>query len=252
MHIHELRKLAQVASFQRLLALHAQLFDEVQILHHGLVHAFGFVVLLLQNLRRRARVAGEKEQQVVLQIEERFLGEFHRDDLHFSSRQKVEGSHATDRRDVLILLADGLVQFLQLDLAGLRGDLHRAHDVLFVSVQRFQQRRGETAGRTESAAGGDVGHRGDLQRAPVHLQKRARFTHDRMLQPARVLHTLKPRVFHDEVVHEGFVERDIDILVDRRGDEEPAMLLVVGREIRAAAAERDPEWRARDDHAPKW
>ena len=46
----------------------------------------------------------------------------------------------------------------------------------------------------------------------------------------------------------GRCDRDVDVLVDRRGDQEAAVLAVVRRQVGAAAAERDPERAARDDH----
>ena len=42
--------------------------------------------------------------------------------------------------------------------------------------------------------------------------------------------------------------RDVDVLVDRRRDQEAAVLAVVGRQVGAAAAERDAQRTARDDH----
>ena len=59
-NVHQPRELGEVAAFERGLALQAEVFDEVQILDHGLVVRFRFHVLLLQNRRRTARIAGEK------------------------------------------------------------------------------------------------------------------------------------------------------------------------------------------------
>ena len=46
-------------------------------------------------------------------------------------------------------------------------------------------------------------------------------------------------VFDDQVVDEGLMHGDVDVFVDRRGDQEAAMVAIVGRQIGAAAAERD-------------
>jgi hypothetical protein len=41
---------------------------------------------------------------------------------------------------------------------------------------------------------------------------------------------------------------DINVLVDGGGEEKAAVLAIIGRKISSAAAERDSQWRARDDH----
>jgi hypothetical protein len=46
----------------------------------------------------------------------------------------------------------------------------------------------------------------------------------------------------------GLVQSDVDILVDCRGDEKPAMVPVVGGEIGAAPAQCDAQRTADDDH----
>lgn len=41
---------------------------------------------------------------------------------------------------------------------------------------------------------------------------------------------------------------DAHVLIDGRGDEEAAVLLIVGREVRASAAEGNAQWASADDH----
>src|SRR5262249_4956069 len=66
--IHQFSELPEVARLQRLLALIAELLDEMQILDHALVALPALIVLLLQNARSRAAVAGEEQQQIIFEI----------------------------------------------------------------------------------------------------------------------------------------------------------------------------------------
>ncbi len=50
------------------------------------------------------------------------------------------------------------------------------------------------------------------------------------------------RVLDDELRDERLVQRDVNVFVDGRRDEEAAEAFVVGRQIRAAAAEADAKW----------
>jgi len=42
-------------------------------------------------------------------------------------------------------------------------------------------------------------------------------------------HPLHPRVLHNQIVNEGFVHGDVHVFIDRRGDQETFMLLVIRR-----------------------
>ena len=48
-------------------------------------------------------------------------------------------------------------------------------------------------------------------------------------------------VFDDDLLLKGAMLRKVDVFIDGGGDEETAVRLIVGREIGAAAAERDAE-----------
>src|SRR5262249_30130181 len=93
-----------------------------------------------------------------------------------------------------------------------------------------------------------IGHRGDLDGTVHAAGKLERFTHERVLDLIYRLYPLQLRILDDDLRYENLMQRDVDILVDRRGDEEAAVLTIVGREIRPSAAERDAQGRARDDH----
>ena len=56
-------------------------------------------------------------------------------------------------------------------------------------------------------------------------------------------------VLHLVAALEDGVDQHVDVLVDRPRDEEPAVLAVVGGQVGAAAAERDPERGSAEDDA---
>ena len=69
-----------------------------------------------------------------------------------------------------------------------------------------------------------------------------------MLQVIDRADALQLGIFHDQIIDEGLMHRDVDVFVDRRRDQKAALLAIVGGQVGAAAAERDPKGRAHDDH----
>ena len=72
---------------------------------------------------------------------------------------------------------------------------------------------------------------------------------DRVLDLVGLVDPLELAVLEEVVVGERAVDRDVDVLGDRGGDDHAAVLLVVRRQVGAAAAEGDPQRRAGDQHA---
>ena len=126
----------------------------------------------------------------------------------------------------------------------------RADVVLLQRVQRPQQRRGEAARRAQPGARRDVRHAGDFQvrrlRCRAAAAPRARWGAGSR-STARTCSML--RVLQDDLLRERLVQRDVDVLVDGGRDHESRVLAVVGGQVRAAAAERDAQRAAGDDHA---
>ena len=108
MHVHQLGELIQIAGFHRILALQSEFLDEMQIVDHVLVFLFALGVLLFQNAGGRARIAREKQQQVVLQIVQRLLRDLQRPRFDFAVGVKAETRDAAERGDVLVLFSDRL------------------------------------------------------------------------------------------------------------------------------------------------
>ena len=220
----------------------------MQIFDHVRIRRFGFLILFLQDRRSGAGIAGEKQQQVVLQVVPGFLGNFQRPGLHLAAGQKIETRQPPVRGDILILLADGLLEPVHLHFARLRGQFGRMHQVPLVGVQRLEQGSGEAARRPQARAGGNVRHRGQFQRLPAQSHQGEGFADDRVLQLGRLRHPFQLGILDDEVRHEGLMQGDINIFINGGGNEKAAVPLVVRRQVGAPAAQGDAQRRSGDDH----
>ena len=116
-------------------------------------------------------------------------------------------------------------------------------------IERLQERRGKAAGRAEARAGRNVRERRDFELRRPEVEQLDRFANDRMLHVGRRLDVLELRVLQVDAFGERTHHRHVDVLVDRRRDEESTVLAVVGRQVRATATERDAKRAARDDHS---
>ncbi len=84
---------------------------------------------------------------------------------------KREAGDSAKRRDVLVLLADGLAQAIDFDVAGKFRQFLGVGDLALLRVQRLQQRRGETPRGPKAGSRGYVRERRDLYlRRPQILQ----------------------------------------------------------------------------------
>ena len=120
------------------------------------------------------REAGEEQQQVVLEIEQRVHRHAERLGLHAAVAVESKAGHAAERRDVLILLPNRLGEAVDLDVARQLGELVGMEQTAPVRVERFQQRRREAARRAETRSCRNVGECRDLdlRRPEVELAKR--------------------------------------------------------------------------------
>jgi hypothetical protein len=62
---------------------------------------------------------------------------------------------------------------------------------------------------------------------------------------------LEMGVLQQETIYKPAMNSDVNVLVDCRGYQESAVVAIVRRQVSPAAAERDPQWRTRDDHFGK-
>ena len=132
------------------------------------------LLLVGQDAAGASREAGEEQQQVVLEIEQRVHRHAKRLGLDAAVAVEREAGHAAKRRDVLVLLPDRLGEAVDLDVARQFGEFVRMEETAPVRVERLQERRGEAPRRSESRSRRDVGERRDLdlRRSEVEFAKR--------------------------------------------------------------------------------
>ena len=143
----------------------------------------------------------------------------------------------------------GSPQKVDFDVAGLLGQDLARDEILVERVQRAQQRHRETAGRAQARTRRNIGHADDLQVRRRHRHHSQGFANDRVLDLVHGLHHLDRRILDEVFGLEGLVQRDVDVLIDRGGNDEAAVFAVVGRQVGAAAAQGDAQRAAGDDHA---
>src|SRR6516162_2955354 len=162
MLVHQFGKARQVALQKRRVASPAEVLYVMQVVDHRRVLCLGLVVLVLQDGRRCPCIASEEKTQPVLEIVEQLLADSGRTNLDAVVLVKLETSDAAIGGDKLILLARGLAEEVDLDMAGLLCKGMRADDVPLAGVQRTQQCGRKTARGTEAGAGRNIGHARDL------------------------------------------------------------------------------------------
>ena len=239
MHVHEAGKFVEVAGFEAFEGFVAELFGEMHVVEHRLVVALGLLVLIFEDRGGAARVAGEKQEEVVFEIKERFFGDARGAVFDAAVFVKCEGGNASDGGDVLVLFADGFAEFVELDVAGLFGEFGGGDEALFRRVERFEERSREAAGGAETGAAGYVGHRRELDVRIGDAGEFHRFADDRMLDLVDVIGAFEFGIFDYDARLKRAVLREVDVFVDGRGDEEAAELTVIRRQVGAAAAEGD-------------
>ena len=149
---------------------------------------------------------------------------------------------------VLVLLADGFTAFVDFDAAGLIGQSRGRHVASFDGMQGVHEPNREAArGAKPCAAGRNVCHRGDFESA-LQSEHTHAFANNRMLQLRSSLDFFGTRVADAKTLVEFPADGDIDIFVDGRGNNGPAMFEVVGWQVAAAASEADAEGCLGNDH----
>src|ERR1022692_2115095 len=152
------------------------------------------------------------------------------------------------RRDVLVLLADGLAAKLNLDLAGFPGQLFRGHQLALVAVQSMQQADHHAAGGPQAGPfGRHVGQHSDLD-GRLNARAHQRLANQLMLQVANLVDDLFLGIADVNQVVETRRHDYIDIFIDRRTDHQAFVLSIVTREIGRASREANAQWCLRNDH----
>ena len=142
--------------------------------------------------------------------------------------EKFKAGDPAEGSDILVLLTYRLLKFLQLNLAGLCGQLGRMDKVLLESVQSLEKRRGKASRRSESSAGRDVGHARTFQVPLLDANQSNGFANDGMFYVINGRCFFEMGVFQQKVLNEALVNIDVNIFVDCRGNEKAAVLTLVG------------------------
>jgi hypothetical protein len=146
------------------------------------------------------------------------------------------------------LLADPALQAIDLELAREPREIAGQQQPAFEAVQRLEQRGREATRRAEPGAGRNVGERRDLVLRFGDAHHRECFADERMLDVFEARDLFDLGVLEEHAGPERAVDRDPHVLVDRGREQEAAVVLVIRRQIGAAAAERDAQRAACDQH----
>ena len=99
----------------------------MEAFRHRRVGAPALIVLIFQNRGCRARITGEEQQQIVLQVKQRLLRNGHGRCHDRAVLREFKTGETSVRSDVLILLADGFLQNIDFDMTGLLCELMRVN-----------------------------------------------------------------------------------------------------------------------------
>jgi hypothetical protein len=215
---------------------------------HRVVALDRALLLIGQHLAGAARVAREEQEQVLLEVAQRVVGNPEGGGVDRAVGGDFEAGQATECRDVLVLLADGLAQHVDLDVARLLGQLGGRHVLAPVRVQGPEQADGERPRGAEPGAGRDVGDADDLLGVTDRVEAQG-LAHERVGDAVHVVGAFERRVLDHVPVGERVVDGHVHVAVDGGRDEEAAAPLVVRRQVGAATTDRDAQGRAGDDHA---
>src|SRR5450755_3476441 len=69
-----------------------------------------------------------------------------------------------------------------------------------------------------------------------------------MLHLVDSFHQLHLRILDQQLLREGLMQRNVNVLVDGRRNDEAGMLAVIRRQVGASPPQGNPQRRARDDH----
>src|SRR5436853_7685094 len=108
--------------------------------------------------------------------------------------------------------------------------------VLLQGMKGFEQRGGKTTRRSQAGAGRDVRHAGNLQVSLLNSYQLQGFPNNRMLDFINRGRLLEMGILQKEPIHETAMNINVDMLVDRRRNQEPTMIAIVGRKVGATAA----------------
>ncbi len=229
--MHELGELLDLAAFEERPDIEADCLRPVEIGSHLLVPALRASDLIGEDRGCGASFAGVEEEEVVPQPLERFAREGERLDVDRAvAIERVRADPAV-RGDVLILLAGGLTENVDLDLARILCETPGRDGDATCERERLQETHRERAGRAQTRPRRHIGDHAHFERIAVPVAQQ-RLAQDRMADLGWIVDLLELRVLHPVPALEDRVGEHVDVLVDRPADQEAAVLTVVGGDDR--------------------
>jgi hypothetical protein len=201
-----------------------------------------------KHVRGRALPAGEEQEEVVAEGVPDVLAQVELARLDRVVREERVRPHPAERGGVLVLLADGAAQELDLEVTGRGGELGGLEVFAGEQAERLDRAHGVGAGGAEPRARRRVGDRGQLHGATVPVLGE-RLAQDGMSDVGGVVHLLPFEVLEAVAPLEPGGGDDVHVAVDRRRHDEPAVLAVVRGQIRSAPAKGHSQRRPRDDRS---
>src|SRR5579872_953341 len=236
--IQQLPVATRAAFLQLVARRQAELFRKVEILDHLLVALERALFLIVQHLGGVANITGEEHHEVRFEVRQRVIGNGETLKRHRAVVVEIESGNTADRGDVLILLADGLLQCLDFNVTRLGGDFGRRNMLALIGVHGAKESDSERPRRPKTGARRNIRHAGDLD-GPLAVMPPQRFAEDWMPDLIDALTLFEFRVFQYVPGGEHAVNSDVDVLGDGSGDDKAAKLFVVGRQVSASAADGD-------------
>ncbi len=236
-----------LAGEQDALGLVAELLDAVHPLDRGVLVLDDRLGLLLEHGRSGALDARVVDDEVGLELVDHLVLQREALDLDGAIGPERQRADAAVGRDVLVLLADRLLEELDLELAGLARELLGGHELALERVQAVEQGDGEAARRAEAGVGRYVGQAVQLEAVgdARHAQRRLE---DAVPDLVDRVDDLALGIREANRVLEALRDADEHELVDRSGYDEAAVFARVAGEVGAASPERKAHGRARYDH----
>ncbi|HWS70010.1 MAG TPA: hypothetical protein VN325_45185, partial [Steroidobacteraceae bacterium] len=140
---------------------------------------------------------------------------------------ECEARDAAKCRDELILLANGFAQAIDFNIASLFRQLPGVSDPAVVRMKSLQKGGGKASGGPEAGSRRNIRKGRDFNLRRLKMLQCQRFANDGMFDIRDPVHVFQRGIFQIDARAEGPHDRDVDILVDRGGNQESLMFTVV-------------------------
>ena len=239
-NIQEFAEVVKVPSHNCISNVDAYAFDFAKALDHRIAFRLGVVVLLFENLGRVPRGACVKEEHIAF---EQFQS------VHVQAQTRcpnpaifpdMKRGQATERRHVLILFPNRLMQPVEFDMASFLGQPLGTGGRLSETVHGIQQPYQVTTGGTQTGPCGNICD-GDDFYAILDMKVTQSLACQGVLHLVHVPHQLRPVVLNaDGVVENWRIDIQVHIFVDCNCQHKAFVLAIERGQIRTSATQRCP------------